>query len=266
MPRPSTPTLTPYADQLPDVNSPSTWAARTPLFWNWVTGPGFNNFDDFLTYSEDAIDYIDAALAGSETVVDAVGVIQGKIAGNLDALSGINANGIYARTGAGTAAARTITGTEGVIAVTNGNGVSGNPTISATKATTGQAEAGTGAGLMDPVLTAAAIAAQVPPLITPVNTSTVLSATAGATFGAVGTYAFASFASNSRVIEGDTYAGSALRVAGFRASSPQTPDDSFANTSTVGGTLSGTWRAMGRQNSGTGGVTYLQITLFLRIS
>ena len=76
MPRPPTPNLTPYTHQLPDVNNPATWAEGTPLFWTWVTGPGFNNLDDLLGYSEDAIDFIDAALAGSETLVNAVAAIQ----------------------------------------------------------------------------------------------------------------------------------------------------------------------------------------------
>ncbi|ARU02965.1 hypothetical protein [Yoonia vestfoldensis] len=75
MPRPTTPTLAPYTSQLPDVNNPATWAERTPLFWNWVTGPGYTNLADLLTYSEAAIDFIDGALLGSETLVDAVAAI-----------------------------------------------------------------------------------------------------------------------------------------------------------------------------------------------
>jgi hypothetical protein len=50
---------------------------------------------------------------------------------DLDAVAGLSANGVIARTGAGTAAARTITPGAG-ISVTNGDGVSGNPTIAAT--------------------------------------------------------------------------------------------------------------------------------------
>ena len=50
---------------------------------------------------------------------------------DLDAVAGLAANGVIARTGAGTAAARTITAGTGV-SVTNGDGVSGNPTIAAT--------------------------------------------------------------------------------------------------------------------------------------
>jgi hypothetical protein len=47
------------------------------------------------------------------------------------------ANGILARTAAGTTTARTITGTAGQIDVTNGNGTSGNPTLSLPTTITG---------------------------------------------------------------------------------------------------------------------------------
>lgn len=49
---------------------------------------------------------------------------------DLTALAALSTSGIIARTGAGTAAARTITGTAGEVTVTNGDGVSGNPTLS----------------------------------------------------------------------------------------------------------------------------------------
>ena len=49
---------------------------------------------------------------------------------DLSALAANATNGIWARTSTGTGAARTITGTTNQITVTNGDGVSGNPTIS----------------------------------------------------------------------------------------------------------------------------------------
>jgi hypothetical protein len=52
------------------------------------------------------------------------------LAGQALALHNLATPGVIARTGAGTVAARTITGTTNQITVTNGDGVSGNPTIS----------------------------------------------------------------------------------------------------------------------------------------
>ena len=48
---------------------------------------------------------------------------------DLAAVAALSSNGIIARTGSGTASSRTITGTTNVITVTNGDGVSGNPTL-----------------------------------------------------------------------------------------------------------------------------------------
>lgn len=48
---------------------------------------------------------------------------------DLQALADNSTAGLWARTGAGTGAARTITGTANLITVTNGDGVSGNPTL-----------------------------------------------------------------------------------------------------------------------------------------
>ena len=47
-----------------------------------------------------------------------------------DGLAGLSTTGLVARTGSGTAATRTITGTANQVTVTNGDGVSGNPTLS----------------------------------------------------------------------------------------------------------------------------------------
>lgn len=47
----------------------------------------------------------------------------------LQAISGLSANGLIVRTSGTTAASRTITGTTNVIAVTDGDGVAGNPTL-----------------------------------------------------------------------------------------------------------------------------------------
>jgi hypothetical protein len=80
------------------------------------------------------------------------------------------------------------------------------------------------------------------------TTANVLNATAGASVGAVGTYAFAGLNSGS-IATGDTVAGSSLQ---------------FANVNpTISGALSGTWRCMGFTQSFN---LASRITLWLRIS
>lgn len=75
--------------------------------------------------------FIAANAAAARTAIGAViGTdVQAQDA-DLQALADNATNGLLARTGAGTAAARTITGTANEITVGNGDGVSGNPTVS----------------------------------------------------------------------------------------------------------------------------------------
>lgn len=70
-----------------------------------------------------------ANLTGSTSALQTQ--IDGKQAADADltALAGVSANGLLARTGAGTAQARTLTGTSPII-VADGDGVAGNPTVS----------------------------------------------------------------------------------------------------------------------------------------
>jgi len=83
-----------------------------------------------LTATE--LGYVDGVTSAIQTQLDA----KQPLDADLTALAGLASNGMIARTGAGTVAARTITAGQGVT-VTNGDGISGNPTI---------ATAGFGAG------------------------------------------------------------------------------------------------------------------------
>ncbi len=57
---------------------------------------------------------------------------------DLDALAALSTTGLIARTGSGTVSARTVTGTTNRISVTNGDGVSGNPTADISASYVGQ--------------------------------------------------------------------------------------------------------------------------------
>lgn len=57
---------------------------------------------------------------------------------DLTAVAGLSSTGIISRTGTGTAAVRTLTAGSSKATVTNGDGVSGNPTVDVTDATTSQ--------------------------------------------------------------------------------------------------------------------------------
>jgi hypothetical protein len=75
---------------------------------------------------------------------------------DLQALANNSTNGMWARTGSGTGSARTITGTAAEITVTNGDGVSGNPTVSIPAAVTLTGKTLTGGNFASPTISGAA--------------------------------------------------------------------------------------------------------------
>lgn len=206
------------------------------------------NILDGVTASTTELNYVDGVTSAIQTQLDAKQASDA----DLTAIAGLSSNGIVARTGAGTAAVRTLTAGSG-ITVTNGDGVSGNPTVAATLASQAEAEAGTdNTKLMTPLRVNQALAAGVG------------SVTAGLAWGAVGTYAL--LGTNSTVAPlttlanpGSTVAGSTMRALGLYAWA----DAGGVNHGTA---LSGTWRVMGFLRNPTSSVGYEVGTLCLRIS
>lgn len=147
---------------------------------------------------------------------------------NLGTVADTAGNGIAARTSANTLTARTITAGTG-ISVTNGDGVAGNPTVTNSGVTSIVAgsnitiSGGTGAVTINAASSAP-------------TTAQVLSATAGASVGAVGTYALLYDTTGGGLAAGGTRAGSALRYANVSGGADGTGSS---------GTPSGTWRLMG---------------------
>lgn len=111
------------------------------------------------------------------------------------------------------------------------------------------------------------------------TTEQVLNATAGASVGAVGTYAFLGMAGQTTISTGSTYSGSSLRYAGVALNTTSSGSASWATGNTLdlqayapngGGAPAGTWRAMGYSRGGSLGTCppqyFAPATLFLRIS
>lgn len=104
------------------------------------------------------------------------------------------------------------------------------------------------------------------------TTDQVLTATAGASVGAVGTYALMATNNTSVYGPGATLAGSSLLYVGFGTNTNWTfdaPNRTIMGTGVYGGTATGTWRCMGHHRGTTSGYGFNAVfgaSLWLRIS
>lgn len=103
--------LTPAADRLPYYTGAQTAALAT-----------FTSFGRTLVGSADVF-------AARTSLGVVIGTDVQPFDSDLSALAATTTNGVYVRTGTGTSATRSISGVSGEISVSNGDGVSGNPTI-----------------------------------------------------------------------------------------------------------------------------------------
>lgn len=85
----------------------------------------FPNVSGAVTPTHTELNYVDGVTSAIQTQLDAKQASDA----DLTAIAGLSSSGLIARTGAGTAAARTLTAPAAGITVSNGDGVSGNPTL-----------------------------------------------------------------------------------------------------------------------------------------
>ena len=97
------------------------------------------NILDGVTATTTELNYVDGVTSNIQTQLNA----KQPLDATLTALAAYSTNGIVTQTASDTFTGRTITGTADQITVTNGDGVSGNPTVAAVIASQAEAEAGT---------------------------------------------------------------------------------------------------------------------------
>lgn len=108
------------------------------------------NILDGATLTTTELNYVDGVTSAIQTQLDN----KQPLDSTLTSLAAYNTNGILTQTSSDTFTGRTITGTTDQITVTNGDGVSGNPTIAAVVASQAEAEVGTdNTKLMTPLRT-----------------------------------------------------------------------------------------------------------------
>ena len=134
-------------------------AAQLATLGLTATAAELNTLDG-ITATTTELNYVDGVTSNIQTQLNA----KQPLDATLTALAGLNTNtGLVVQSGADAFGKRAILGTASQIAVSFGDGVSGNPTISAVIASQAEAEAGTdNTKLMTSQRVSQAIAAQVP--------------------------------------------------------------------------------------------------------
>jgi hypothetical protein len=156
--------FTPFARTLVDDEDAATMRDTLGLTLGTDTQPHSALLDSLNSSSTGLVAKTDAdtitprtitAPASGITVSDGDGILGNPtlvLANDLAALEGLSTTGIIARTATDTATTRTVTGTANEVTVTNGDGISGNPTVSLPNALTFTGKTVTGGTFSSPTI------------------------------------------------------------------------------------------------------------------
>lgn len=150
---------------------------------------------------------------------------------DLNALASNSTDGLWAHTGAGTGAARTMTGTGGAVSITNGDGVSGNPTFTLPSTLTVPTVYAIGSDPADAGVIRLENAAVIGWEAAPAGTDVTLTVDASEVMQASGTFNAVTLTENGNAITNDADAlGGDLSG---NLPNPSVTDDSHAHTTTT---------------------------------
>ena len=155
-----------------------------------------------ITATTTALNYVDGVTSSIQTQLDA----KQPLDETLTALAELNTTaGVVVQTGTDTFTKRTLTGTTDQITVTNGDGVSGNPTVSAVVASQAEAETGTdNTKLMTALRTADAVASLVPSTLNATGSAPLYACRAWVNFNGTGTVAIRASGNVSSITDNGT--------------------------------------------------------------
>lgn len=238
-------------------------ATRIPAQLVAGTGISITKASGIYTFDIDTDELEDIAEAtANAAVAAAVGVDIQAYDADLSALAANSTDGFWAHTAAGTGSARTITGTAAEITVANGNGVSGNPTLSLPASMTFTGKAILNGTFTSPTFVTPALGTPASGTLTSCTGLPIATGVSGLGTGVATFLATPSSANLRSALTDETGTGGAVFATSPTITTPNivgTATNNDASAGSVGELITSTSGAVGLSGSGTN-VTSIALT------